>query len=200
MTNQKIDLIMYPSTKNRLLKNTTKEGFKNLSFHASSTINYPAITLKLGFDKDNLPYGVEFMAPTGMEQLLFDIAFLHEEINNNDILPSNAPSLYQTNENVNELIEHYKNNYYKVKQYKYDKKWLNETTEFFRNYNTLSNPEIDKHIKELNEGIFTNKLFSVAIIILKIILVLFVVLFCLLNISKFKKKRKKKHKKIKNRY
>ncbi|MDD4187519.1 MAG: amidase [Bacilli bacterium] len=160
MTNNNIDLIMYPTTKNKLLKNADSSRVQNLSAHASSTINYPAITLPLGFDKDNLPYGIEFMAKSNNEDLLYNIASLYE--NKNHKTPSIAPSLYEVPDNLNKLVSNYTIKMSNAK-YDFEKKWLTEVQKFFRDYLNKDNSHL---IDNLNQQYQHNKNYSILIKIL----------------------------------
>ena len=65
-----LDVIVYPTTKNKLLK-VGSSGLINLSAHAASTVGFPAISMPLGFDSDNLPYGMEIMGQKGKEKTIY---------------------------------------------------------------------------------------------------------------------------------
>ena len=195
MADNNLDVIMYPTTKNKLLKSNDYSKTQNLSAHASSTINYPTITLPLGFDKENLSYGLEFMVKTGEEQLLYDVATVYEKINGNQNYSLLTPSLYKIPKNIQELVINYTETFKKTKKYYFEKKWLKKSQNFFRNY--FKNNNI-KMAKTLNNQYFFLK--SI-ILIIKLLIVIAVSLIIRLFIrkkviknTKFHKKRRKKHK------
>ena len=170
MEESKLDLIMYPTTKNKLLKSSDYSRTQNLSAHASSTINYPAITLPLGFDKDGLPYGIELMARSNQENLLYNIASLYENINGNKETPSTLPSLYKIPANLDKLVLNYTIQYENVK-YKFEKKWLTNVQKFFRDYASKDNKD---QIDILNDEYNCNIKYS-----LFIKLTIFITLICI---------------------
>ena len=179
---KELDVIMYPTTKNKLLK-SGQTGLVNLSAHASSTVNYPAISMPLGFDKDNLPYGIEFMSLNNDDNNLLNIAKIYESINYNNNLPQNAPNLYAIDKEVNILIDNYKNKKNKI-LLKSD--WSKKVKKFFKNYN--ENKNVSNDAKMLNKQFKKLVLFSYLIRIIPIIL--------LYLINKFFFKRKKSKKQI----
>lgn len=192
MIENNIDVMMYPTTKNKLLKRGATTKSQNLSAHASSTINYPAITLPLGFDENNLPYGIEFMAKTNEEQLLFDIANIYEKLNGNNLSSPLAPSLYEIPKEAEELVDNYKNIFNKNKKTKQEKSWLIKVQNIFRNYSEEKNFE---KINMLNIE-YSNIEKTVISKTLPIVYI-FIGLFFLQKIiknTKLKPKRLKKHK------
>ena len=94
MDKYKLNAIVYPTTKNKLLEAGTT-GFTNLSAHAASTISFPAISVPLGFDSDNLPYGIEFMAKANEENTIYNITSVYEKLNINITTPGITPNLYK---------------------------------------------------------------------------------------------------------
>ncbi|MDD2505236.1 MAG: amidase [Bacilli bacterium] len=129
-----LDIIMYPTTKNKLLKYNNLSRTQNLSAHASSTINYPAIVLPLGFDSLGLPYGIEFMAPSKEEQLLLEVAKIFENINKNNITPSISPTLYEIPESVESLVKNYRKVYFKKTKTTTEKEWLKNVQHYLKGY------------------------------------------------------------------
>ncbi len=195
---KQLDVIFYPSTKNKLLKNGSSEKLQNLSAHASSTINYPTITLPLGFDSDNLPYGIEFMAPTWKEQLLFDIGAVYERSLKEHQNPEIAPSLYSVSKSEENLLSFYQKSIGQKNNYKFENKWQKKVKNYFRE--CFKNGENKKLVKELNREFKINNilhhLFNFILNIIKWILIIFSILVILLLIRKKIKKKLKKIRKL----
>lgn len=188
-----IDIIMYPSSKNKLLKIGTS-GLINLSAHASSTINYPAITIPMGYDNDNLPYGLEIMTKTGKDTKLLSIAASLEKLNMTEN-KSAEPSLYEVNAETTKLINRYKNRYNKDNMFLM-RKWMNKSKTFLENYNDIKNKSQES--KEIN-NLYT--IYLILTFILKIIfsiLTLLFLLIILLLVRKNKIKTKKRRKSSKS--
>lgn len=198
MDNDHIDVIAYPATKNKLLKHNSTDIY-NVSVHASSTINYPAIALPLGFDKDDLPYGIELMTYNNNEQTLFDIAALYEKINGNTKTPSIAPALYTIDEEVTKLVANYREAY----NSKSMKNWLTEAESYFRSYSENENV--------INDATALNSSYKIADIkttvltgsfkIIKTVVLVIILLIVILLIRKFIRRtirRIKRGKKLKN--
>ena len=188
-----IDIIMYPSSKNKLLKIGTS-GLINLSAHASSTINYPAITIPMGYDDDNLPYGLEIMTRTNNDSTLLSIVSALENLNLTEI-KSAAPSLYEISEETTKLINRYTNRYQKNNMFLM-RKWMNKSKAFIENYNDIENKS--QEAKEIN-NLYT--IYLVLTFILKLIfsiLTLVFTLIILLLVRKRKIKNKKRRKRSKS--
>lgn len=188
-----IDIIMYPSSKNKLLKIGTS-GLINLSAHASSTINYPAITIPMGYDNDNLPYGLEIMTKTGKDTKLLSIAASLEKLNMTENKLA-KPSLYEVNAETTKLINRYKNRYNKDNMFLM-RKWMNKSKTFLENYNDIKNKS--QEAKEIN-NLYT--IYLILTFILKIIfsiLTLLFLLIILLLVRKNKIKTKKRRKSSKS--
>jgi len=139
MERYNLDVIAYPTNTNKLVRHGETDNFIGLSYHASSTINFPSIALPLGFDNDDLPYGIEFMAPKNREDLLFEIALIHERVNNHNINPDITPSLYEIPEVVSILVEKYRNRLTKELNFDFEYEWLELVRNYFRNYSENEN-------------------------------------------------------------
>ena len=188
-----IDIIMYPSSKNKLLKIGTS-GLINLSAHASSTINYPAITIPMGYDNDNLPYGLEIMTKTGKDTTLLSIAAALEKLNMTENKLA-EPSLYEVNDETTKLINRYKNRYNKNNMFLM-RKWMNKCKTYIENYNNIENKS--QEAKEIN-NLYT--IYLILTFILKIIFSVLTLLFLLiipLLVRKNKIKTKKRRKRSKS--
>jgi len=162
-----LDVIVYPTTKNKLLKVGTT-GITNLSAHAASTVGFPAISMPLGFDNDNLPYGIEFMALKNEDNLLFNIAKVYENLNANEVLPKDAPNLYIIDSEVTTLLENYQSN----TKILFKNKWLKEVKQYFKNYN--------KSYDVINEAKHLNKDFKKRLnlnYLIKAVIILLIILY-----------------------
>ena len=80
------DVILTPTSPNTAFKLGEKVG-NPLEMYASDictvTVNIaglPAISLPCGFDNNNLPIGMQLIAPKFCEQTLFNTAYSYEEI------------------------------------------------------------------------------------------------------------------------
>ncbi|HOP65802.1 MAG TPA: amidase [Bacilli bacterium] len=105
-----LDAIVYPTTKNKIYKLSVQEsGVRAPSTFVSSATGYPSITVPLGFDSDDLPYGIEFLALENEENTLYKIASAYESLGSGIVTPSIAPSLYEVPTEVTELITYNEN-------------------------------------------------------------------------------------------
>ena len=103
-----LDVIVYPTTKNKIYQlSKQSSGVRAPSTFVSSATGYPSITVPLGFDSDNLPYGIEFLALKDEENTLYEVSSAYEALNNKIITPSIVPALYEVPESVKNLIEYY---------------------------------------------------------------------------------------------
>ena len=160
-----IDVIVYPTTKNKLLKVGTS-GIINLSAHAASTVGFPAISMPLGFDKDNLPYGIEFMTLKNNDDKLFNITSVYETLNSNNTLPD-IPNLYEIDNEVELLLKNYQSNTKIFRKNNY----LKQVKEYLKNYNNSN--DVINEAKKLNnlykKRLYLNYLIKVAFILLIIL-------------------------------
>ncbi len=202
MKKNNLDVIAYPASKNKLAKFNNITNLINLSSHASSTINYPAITLPLGFDKDKLPYGIEFMAPNNQEQLLLNIASIYEKNYLELKSPKITPSLYKIPNEVKQLVLNYKDIVQKKDNYFFEKKWLKEVKNYFRNYS--QNQEVDSQAQTLVTKYQINKifalLFAIILFIIKFIIIAVISLIILIIIIRYFYKIKRRFKRKRKRH
>lgn len=194
MKKNELDVIMYPSSANKLLK-LNFNGLINLSAHASSTIGFPAITIPMGFDSDCLPYGIELMGNYNDDNLLLNVASIVEKnIRYNKNCQPNAPALYEINNEVNILIENYNKMLNKNNLNFVDQKWINKVINYFENYQNA------QEVKQLNKNYhLTNILSIIFVIILFIFKILFAIFITLILILIFRKLIYKKYIKRKRR-
>lgn len=188
MKENNLDAIIYPSSKNKILELGTT-GIINLSAHASSTINYPAITIPIGYDRDNLPYSLEIMTKTQNDSLLLSIANKIDSLNLYES-KNPLPSLYEVDEEVTKLIQKYKKRYNQKTTF-LNKKWINKVKKYFKNYQNIENPK--KEAKSLNQNYYISIILT-AIIQCIIAITILAILLLVRKHLKIQKKRRKRRK------
>lgn len=188
MEENNLDAIIYPSSKNKILELGTT-GIINLSAHASSTINYPSITIAIGYDSDNLPYSLEIMTKTQNDEFLLSLA---NKINSLRLYESKnpLPSLYEVDEEVTKLIQKYKKRYNQKTSF-LNKKWINKVKKYFKNYQNIENPK--KEAKSLNQNYYISIILT-AIIQCIIAITILAILLLVRKHLKIQKKRRKRRK------
>lgn len=188
MEENNLDAIIYPSSKNKILELGTI-GIINLSAHAASTINYPAITIPIGYDSDNLPYSLEIMTKTQNDSLLLSIA---NKITSLNLYESKnpLPSLYEVDEEVTKLIQKYTKRCNQKTTF-LNKKWFNKVKKYFKNYQNIENPR--KEAKSLNQNYYVSIIIT-AIIQCIIAITILAILLLVRNHLKIQKKRRKRRK------
>lgn len=188
MVENNLDAIIYPSSKNKILELGTT-GIINLSAHASSTINYPAITIPIGFDSDNLPYSLEIMTKTQNDSLLLSIA---NKITSLNLYESKKPlpSLYEVDEEVTKLIQKYDKRYNK-KNTLFNKKWLKKVKNYFKDYQNIEKTETEA--KKLNQNYYVSLIitFIIQCIVTLIVIIILLLVRKRLKIQKKHRKRRK---------
>lgn len=188
MEENNLDAIIYPSSKNKILELGTT-GIINLSAHASSTINYPSITIPIGYDSDNLPYSLEIMTKTQNDEFLLSLA---NKINSLRLYESKNPlsSLYEVDEEVTKLIQKYDKRYNK-KNTLFNKKWLKKAKNYFKDYQNIEKPETEA--KKLNQNYYVS-LITTFIIQCIIAITILAILLLVRKHLKIQKKRRKRRK------
>ena len=188
MEENNLDAIIYPSSKNKILELGTT-GIINLSAHASSTINYPSITIPIGYDSDNLPYSLEIMTKTQNDEFLLSLA---NKINSLKLYESKNPlsSLYEVDEEVTKLIQKYDKRYNK-KNTLFNKKWLKKAKNYFKDYQNIEKPETEA--KKLNQNYYVS-LITTFIIQCIIAITILAILLLVRKHLKIQKKRRKRRK------
>ena len=188
MEENNLDAIIYPSSKNKILELGTT-GIINLSAHASSTINYPSITIPIGYDSDNLPYSLEIMTKTQNDEFLLSLA---NKINSLNLYESKnpLPSLYEVDEEVTKLIQKYDKRYNK-KNILFNKKWLKKVKNYFKDYQNIEKPETEA--KKLNQNYYVS-LITTFIIQCIIAITILSILLLVRKHLKIQKKRRKRRK------
>lgn len=188
MKENNLDAIIYPSSKNKILELGTT-GIINLSAHASSTINYPSITIPIGYDSDNLPYSLEIMTKTQNDEFLLSLA---NKINSLRLYESKSPlsSLYEVDEEVTKLIQKYDKRYNK-KNTLFNKKWLKKVKNYFKDYQNIEKPETEA--KKLNQNYYVSLIITFIIQCIVAITILAILLLVRKH-WKIQKKRRKRRK------
>lgn len=100
-----VDVLLYPTTKNRLIL-LSESGANSMSSLFAPVTGMPAINLAIGF-VDNLPYGMEVLARHNEEALLLNIGNVIESNTLFYHLSKQAPMLYQVSEEKVVLKELY---------------------------------------------------------------------------------------------
>lgn len=187
MKENNLDAIIYPSSKNKILELGTT-GIINLSAHASSTINYPSITIPIGYDSDNLPYSLEIMAKTQNDEFLLSLA---NKINSLNLYESKNPlsSLYEVDEEVTKLIQKYDKRYNK-KNILFNKKWLKKVKNYFKDYQNIEKPE--NEAKKLNQNYYVSLIITLIIQCIVAITILAILLLVRKHLKIQKKRRKRR--------
>lgn len=187
MKENNLDAIIYPSSKNKILELGTN-GIINLSAHASSTINYPSITIPIGYDSDNLPYSLEIMTKTQNDEFLLSLA---NKINSLRLYESKNPlsSLYEVDEEVTKLIQKYDKRYNK-KNTLFNKKWLKKVKNYFKDYQNIEKPETEA--KKLNQNYYVSLIITFIIQCIVAITILAILLLVRKHLKIQKKRRKRR--------
>lgn len=173
MDDNDVDVFIYPAMRTKVYKIAelnTKDLFSN-SYLISPTTGMPSLVMPMGFDKEGLSYGIEFITKKGQEQILYDIANYFETKANYYYNPEIAPLLYEIPENVQELIKLYtkniNNNYYL--------KTNNLVKDYFKNYNNIENIENEANL--LIQKYSVNQKINSCLFLL----ILSIILYCLLK-------------------
>lgn len=174
MAQNDVDVILYPTVKNKNLLVSENDGLVIPGAHLGSVIGYPSITVPMGYI-DEFSYGIEFMAPRYRENLLYDVAQFFENLNNLELVNSKlTPSLYEIPDYVQELKSYYELNYD-------NKKYSEEnaqTKDYFRKYNLMNEEESKNKALELinlyKSNKYSNSSTWVIIIGLEILIILVV--------------------------
>lgn len=135
-----IDLIVYPTTKNKVFQLNSSSGVNGPGSFLGSVIGYPSITVPMGYI-DEFSYGLEFFSKKGEENLLYSVTKIFEESNNLSITNSNlTPSLYEIPEYIDELMMYYEQN---------ENELTEKTKEYFLNYSNNNDEENAKNAEIL---------------------------------------------------
>ncbi len=197
ISNYNVDAFVYPTTKNKVSK-IGQSNFESSSYSISPILGFPAVSVPLGFDKDGLMYGIEFVGSKNSEVNLYGIIYEFEKINNVYELSSLAPSLYEVPRNVIKLKDFYDDNksvivinlFNTKKRERYNKS-LYEVEKFFSNYNDYENKD-ETALKLYNEYKTSLDELDNNTVIVIFILVLFLILFFVFKLKKKKLRLRRK--------
>jgi Asp-tRNA(Asn)/Glu-tRNA(Gln) amidotransferase A subunit family amidase len=156
MKKHDVDILVYPQTKNKLIKlsDIYKTTLANNTRTIAPTTGFPAISIPLGFDSDDLPYGIEFLALANQENILYEISYSFEQATNYRKNPSISPSLYTYQESVVKLKDYYEKNI--INRFDYEQEAYNDYVVIFQkvkhlllNYNSYDDDIINDYSNEL---------------------------------------------------
>ncbi|HOZ54200.1 MAG TPA: amidase [Bacilli bacterium] len=184
-----LDVIIYPTS----LEKTSSTRMKSTIALVSPVLGVPSLTINMGYDKDNQPYGLEIMGLKNKEEDIYNIAYSYEKITNNYKLPSISPNLYIVPKNVIKLQKLYKDNknlifngiFSSKKKTTYNKT-LEDIKSFFLNYNSYKDKSdyAEDLTTRLNKSIKDNKTNNMYLMLL-------IILIPIIFINKKHKRRKK---------
>ena len=114
-----VDVLIYPTTKDIIPKinELNSATVATTSYTIAPTAGLPSISMPLGFDSNNLPYGFEILTLPNREDLLYEIAYSYEQIDNELITPDIAPTLYDIPDILLSLKELYENTNINLEDY-----------------------------------------------------------------------------------
>ena len=194
-----LDVLIYPTTKNELTK-IGGDNFEASGWTISSLLGFPSVSMPLGLYND-LPYGIEFVMQKDKDKELYNLMMAYEKLNNNYVLPKDAPSLYEIPSEVTKLIKLYEENYdkslsyiFKTKEITDYQQSLRDIKDFFINYNdyedkiSFANTLYNKYETAIYEVDKVNNIYIVIYIIAIVVLFFFIKTFFPKN-----NKKKKKH-------
>ena len=135
-----LDLIVYPTTKNKVFTLNSGESVNGPGSFLGSVIGYPSITVPMGYINE-FSYGLEFFSRKKEENLLYSVAKVFEDKNKLPITNSTiTPSLYEIPEYIDWLKSYYE---------KEENELTKETKEYFLNYSNQSDEENAKNAEIL---------------------------------------------------
>lgn len=182
-----LDLIVYPTTKNKVFTLSVGSGVNGPGSFLGSVIGYPSITIPMGYI-DEFSYGLEFFSLKDEENLLYSVTKVFEQFNDLAITNSSlTPSLYEIPDYIQVLKTYYENSANEL---------TSKTKEYFLNYsknddikNELQATTIIKKYRELTKlselsSMQENNIINS--IIVSIVITLLIVLIYII-ISLFKK-------------
>ena len=130
--NYDLDLIVYPTTKNKVFTLSSGSSASAPGSFLGSVISYPSITVPMGYINE-FPYGLEFFSLKNEENLLYSVADIFEEVNNLGLTNSPlAPSLYEIPDYIETLMTYYEAE---------ENELTTKAKEYFLNYSNKSEKE-----------------------------------------------------------
>lgn len=160
MNEYDVDVILYPTTKNKELKLNQSGSLNAPGSSLSPVIGYPSLTVPMGFI-DGLPYGIEFFSTKYSEETLYNIASIFENLNNLEVSNSPlTPNLYTIPNYLEELKNLYEKNY----SNKNLQSLIDETRKYFLMFNQNDDNSNEHNAKELINKFKTTKINTVELI------------------------------------
>lgn len=107
--NNNVDVIIYPTLKSSVITIAAAKSLpkvKTPSSNIAPLVGFPAMTIPMGKNGE-FSYGLEMVAVSKNESVIYRIANSFEKINQVYKTPSIAPALYTIPENLNTLLEYY---------------------------------------------------------------------------------------------
>ena len=130
--NYDLDLIVYPTTKNKVFTLSSGSSASAPGSFLGSVIGYPSITVPMGYINE-FPYGLEFFSLKNEENLLYSVAGIFEEVNNLGLTNSPlAPSLYEIPDYIETLMTYYEAE---------ENELTTKAKEYFLNYSSKTEKE-----------------------------------------------------------
>ena len=130
--NYDLDLIVYPTTKNKVFTLSSGSSASAPGSFLGSVIGYPSITIPMGYINE-FPYGLEFFSLKNEENLLYSVASIFEEVNNLGLTNSPlAPSLYEIPDYMETLMTYYEAE---------ENELTTKAKEYFLNYSSKTEEE-----------------------------------------------------------
>ncbi len=177
-----IDFIIYPTSKNKVLKIEDDNNLKTDLSLLSSVFGLPDISFPIGSDKDNLYYGMDLVGLKNSDSNLYKFLYQYQKLNNTYQLSELAKPLYNVSDKVLELKKEYEK-YRNIKILEHNKNYKKvkkEIEDFLFNYNSYEDNSLDekatnllkKHTYSLNNiyKIYSNYLIFIVFIILIILI------------------------------
>jgi Asp-tRNA(Asn)/Glu-tRNA(Gln) amidotransferase A subunit family amidase len=149
MDKYNLDAMIYPNAKAKTLtiEESVSKGVTSTGYTIAPMTGMPAISVPIGFDSSNLPYGLEIIARKNREDIIYEIAYSYEQKTKFNKNPDIAPNLYDIPENLGKLIKYNEETklnktLYTQKSYEeYEKSYKNIST-YLRDYNNKNEGEI----------------------------------------------------------
>ncbi len=98
MAEYDLDALMFPSyLSDPVMNGTSVTGSDLISTgsYLAPAVEYPAISVPMGYTPDGVPMGIQFMARSHEESLLLEVAYGYEQATKHRVPPALAPNLYR---------------------------------------------------------------------------------------------------------
>ncbi len=176
-----LDLIVYPTTKNKIFTLTSNLSASAPGSFLGSVIGYPSITVPMGYI-DEFSYGLEFFALKGEENILYSVTSIFEDLNQLSLTNSAlTPSLYEIPSYLKTLMTYYENT---------ENTLTKETKAYFLNYhlktaeeNKIAADALIEAYQELEnpQNNYLNIILTILFILISLSIILFIITYRLLT-------------------